>query len=122
MWSLASSFDYQRCACASTRYSDRRSAAFIEWYETHSPRCDANYSGTSGGMEVKAAEVMWRQSLDRGFRYTTIVSDGDAKTARHLCDMRAYGDVEVVKEVCINHVCKRLQFVKGLNRYDGIMV
>ena len=75
-------------------------------------------------MEVKAAEIMWARSLDRGFRYTTVVSDGDAKTFRHLCDMRVYGEVVIAKEECINHVSKRLGMAMrnllAQRRKDGV--
>ena len=36
------------------------------------------------------------------------VSEDDAKTFRHLCDVRVYGDVLIAKEECINHVSERL--------------
>ena len=35
-------------------------------------------------------------------------SDVDARTYKHLCDLNIYGDVELQKEECINHVGKRL--------------
>ena len=40
--------------------------------------------------------------------YTTMLSDGDARTFNHLSSLRVYGDVELQKEECINHVSKRL--------------
>ena len=42
--------------------------------------------------------------MERGFRYTTIVSNGDAKSFKHLTKLRVYGDVELHKEECINHI------------------
>ena len=52
---------------------------------------------------------LWERSVERhGFRYTTIVSNEDAKAFKHLCDRRVYGNVELKKEECINHVAKRL--------------
>ena len=47
---------------------------------------ECNFRGTSGGMEVKAAEILWNRSLERNLRYTTMVSDGDSK---HLTNKRA---------------------------------
>ena len=36
-----------------------------------------------------------------------MVSDGDARTFRHLSDLKVYGeDVALAKEECINHVAK----------------
>ena len=43
------------------------------------------------------------------FRYTTLLSDGDAKTHTHLCGLEMYGgDMGILKEECVNHVAKRL--------------
>ena len=99
----------QRCSYARRRFGGRETQDFKDWFETHSNECNRNFDGTSGGMEAAAAEMLWERSVERhGFRYTTIVSDGDAKTFKHLCDRRVYGDVELKKEECINHVAKRL--------------
>ena len=46
--------------------------------------------------------------MERGFRYTTMVSDGDSMSYKHLTNLRMYGDMELHKEECINHVAKRL--------------
>ncbi|GFV13215.1 uncharacterized protein TNCV_3655351 [Trichonephila clavipes] len=44
-----------------------------------------------------------------GFRYMTVLSDGDCKTFNHLCQKKVYGpDIVIKKEECINHVTKRL--------------
>ena len=99
----------QRCSYARRRFGGRETQDFKDWFETHSNECNRNFDGTSGGMEAAAAEMLWELSVERHrFRYTTIVSDGDAKTFKHLCDRRVYGDVELKKEECINHVAKRL--------------
>ena len=37
--------------------------------------CNQNYRGTSG-MEVEAVEILWNRSMEQGFHYTTIMSDG----------------------------------------------
>ena len=40
-----------------------------------------------------------------GFRYTTVLSDGEAKTFKRLSEMEVYGpDVKIEKEECVNHV------------------
>ena len=61
-------------------------------------------------MEVEAARVLWRRSVQRHkLRYTTLLSDGDAKTFAELTKIKPYGeDTEIDKEECINHVSKRL--------------
>ena len=96
----------QRCAIAKNQCRGNR-AKFNRWLDSHT-ECNQNYRGTSGGMEVEAAEILWNRSMERGFRYTTMVSDGDSKSFRHLTNLRVYGDVEVHKEECVNHVAKRL--------------
>ena len=60
-------------------------------------------------MEVGAAEMLWDRSLNRGFRYTTMVSDGDSRTFNRLTEMKVYGDdITIAKEECVNHVAKRM--------------
>ena len=98
----------QRCAYASTRHGGVHTRGFLEWFTTHEPECNKNYEGSSGGMEMKAAELLWDRSTNRDFRYTTMLSDGDARTFNHLSSLQLYGDVELQKEECINHVAKRL--------------
>ena len=100
----------QRCAHASTRHGGVHTCGFIEseWYRTHEPECNKNYEGSSGGMETKAAELLWDRSTNRDFRYTTMLSDGDARTFNHLSSLQVYSEVELQKEECINHVAKRL--------------
>ena len=64
-------------------------------------------TGSFDGMEAATAEVLWERSVERHrFRYTTILSEGDAKTFKHLCDRHVYGDVELKKKECMNHVAK----------------
>ncbi|GFV61351.1 uncharacterized protein TNCV_445671 [Trichonephila clavipes] len=53
---------------------------------------------------MKAAAKIWSRSEACGFRYTTLLSDGDAKTHKFLNSLKIYGpDVESLKEECINH-------------------
>ncbi|GFV46796.1 uncharacterized protein TNCV_1882551 [Trichonephila clavipes] len=60
-------------------------------------------------MEQEAALKLWQISEDNGFRYTTLLSDGDAKTYQYLNTKEAYGpEIKIKKEECINHVSKRL--------------
>ena len=98
----------QACSCAEARHGGRDTAQFQRWLARHA-NCNKNYDGASGGMEVEAAEILWGRSLERGFRYTTMVSDGDSRTFKHLTEKKVYGDdVVIVKEECINHVAKRM--------------
>ncbi len=51
-----------------------------EWVEKHAPNCSKNFNGTSGAMEVAAAERLWKRSIEKHkVRYTTMLSDGDSK-------------------------------------------
>ncbi|GFW93550.1 uncharacterized protein TNCV_47531 [Trichonephila clavipes] len=60
-------------------------------------------------MEQEAALKLWQRSEDSGFRYTTLLSDGDAKTYQYLNTKEVYGpEIKIKKEEGINHVSKRL--------------
>ena len=86
-----------------------KSRAFKEWYDIHIPNCQCNYSGSSPAMEMEAAKRMWERSKSYGLQYTTMLSDGDAKTFTSLQQSKVYGDnVDLVKEECINHIHKRM--------------
>lgn len=71
---------YCRVCETQKRKTSEESDEFEAWYLTHQPLCQANYDGSSSAMETEAAERMWRRSEDMGFRYTSIISDGDSKT------------------------------------------
>ena len=66
---------YQACSSAEARCGGggRDTAQYQTWLANHK-NCNANYHGTFGGMEVEAAEILWGRSLNRGFRYRTMVS------------------------------------------------
>ncbi|ROT72371.1 hypothetical protein C7M84_009244 [Penaeus vannamei] len=66
-----------------------------------------NYIGSSGGMEVQIAKILWGRSRDLGFEYKVMVADGDASTYNAIKD--TYGRSSVVKEMCANHVGKRMK-------------
>ena len=83
---------------------------FKTWYNGHKPDCECNFTGSANAMEVAAAEVIWKRSLQHKFRYTAMVADGDAKTFSNLQKLSVYGpDVIIEKEECLNHVAKRLK-------------
>ena len=104
----------QSCSAAATRYGSRETKDFQDWHQLHND-CNVNYTGSSGGMEVEAVEILWKQSIDRhNFRYTTMVSDGDSRSYIHLCAKKVSGDdVEIVKEECVNNTVACLP---GLHR------
>ncbi|GFV28745.1 uncharacterized protein TNCV_3986951 [Trichonephila clavipes] len=86
------------------------SPEFLIWKSGHSVKCQKNFDGSSGSMEMHAAYILCNQSIsDCAMRYTTILCDGDAKTHQHLNEKKVYGDdVAIEKEECVNHVAKRL--------------
>lgn len=90
---------------------NKDSAEYAIWHNEHlnSGLCEKNFDGSSNSMEMFAAEILWKRSIECcNMRYTTILSDGDAKTFSHLSKLKVYGNIEIVKEECINHVAKRL--------------
>lgn len=57
-------------------------------------------------MEAEISKVLWKRSTDKGFSYTTLVSDGDCKTFNELLSLKPHSDIEIEKEECTNHVAK----------------
>ena len=96
------------CAGAVVRCGGAETEEYKTWKAAHT-KCNINYVGPSRGMEVEAAEQLWQRSIEKfNFRYTTMLSDGDAKTHNRLCSLKVYGDTPIQKEECINHVAKRV--------------
>ncbi|GFU83092.1 uncharacterized protein TNCV_65621 [Trichonephila clavipes] len=86
------------------------SAEFHVWYEGHISSCAINHVGSSCVMAQEAALKLWQRSEDSGFRYMTLLSDGDAKTYQYLNTKEVYGpEIKIKKEECINHVSKSLR-------------
>jgi len=89
------------CAGTAARYGGAETE-FKTWKDAHT-----NYVGPSGGMEEEAADALRQRSLEKfGFHYTTMLSDGVAKMYNRLCSLKVYGDTQIEKEECINHVAK----------------
>lgn len=84
------------------------SAEFSVWYEGHKKECSINHVGSSNAMELAAAEIIWKRSEKLGFRYTTMLSDGDSSAYTRLKNIIVYKDIQITKEECVNHVGKRL--------------
>ncbi|GBN15669.1 hypothetical protein AVEN_55913-1 [Araneus ventricosus] len=79
---------------------------FSIWYKAHKPECSENYAGSSNAMEVIAAEILWKRSVENcGMRYMSVLSDGDSKTYQHLLELDVYDEsMKISKEECLNHV------------------
>lgn len=76
----------------------------------HGPKCIANYSGTSGGMEVQGVTKMFERSEPNyGIRYKYYLGDGDCKGFETVNQLKPYGpDFEIEKMECVGHVQKRM--------------
>ncbi|GFU98795.1 uncharacterized protein TNCV_1215111 [Trichonephila clavipes] len=60
--------------------------------------------------KVNAAVKLWERSESIGFRYTTLLSDGDSKSFLELEERNVYGsETQIKKQECINHTSKRLE-------------
>ncbi|KAJ4431994.1 hypothetical protein ANN_20606 [Periplaneta americana] len=92
---------------------DVASDEYKQWYQSHKDAgvCEKNFDGSSNAMEMKAAEILWTRSIRLcNMRYTTLLSDGDAKTHHHLQQLQVYGEgIDIRKEECVNHVAKRVE-------------
>ncbi|GFX22630.1 uncharacterized protein TNCV_2993651 [Trichonephila clavipes] len=67
------------------------SAEYDIWFEGHRKDCDINHSGSSTSMEMEAALILWERSQEMGFRYSTLLSDGDCKTLNYLTEKCVWG-------------------------------
>ncbi|GFX99647.1 uncharacterized protein TNCV_3053041 [Trichonephila clavipes] len=84
----------KRCGeCEQTKFAlEEDSAEFRIWYEGHQDVCSATHVGSSDAMEVNAAVKLWERSESIGFRYTTLLSDGDSKSFVELKERNVYGN------------------------------
>lgn len=83
---------------------------FDKWMQGHQQSCHKNYDGSAGALEAKAASRIWRHSEKHHLPYT-IVGEGNSSAYNAVCalnDGQGQYDVPVLKEECINHVCKRM--------------
>lgn len=96
------------CATTGKRLEAENVVKHRRWLTAHRSSCKANYEGPSGGMEKEAAIRMWSRSVvQKGLRYISIISDGDAKTVSEIHALDPYPGVKVEKHECVNHVGKR---------------
>lgn len=84
--------------------------AYTSWFAAHETDCDINHQGTSGLMEVKASSVIWNRSLEKGFRYTTLVSDGDSKTFLQLTQDNPYDTMGIFSNFALFGNCRYILF------------
>ncbi|KAK4324624.1 hypothetical protein Pmani_004737 [Petrolisthes manimaculis] len=87
-----------------------------DWYTDHEPKCYKNFEGSSPAMETEGWMCLWKRSVEKcKFRYTTVISDGDSKAYSTIVNEKIYGEVEIRKDDCINHISKRVG--KALRNY-----
>ncbi|CAF1106956.1 unnamed protein product [Rotaria sordida] len=72
--------------------------------------CEANYEGSSGGMEGAAMVKMFGRSiLKHNLRYTTYIADGDTKNDISISQSKPYDDLAIERKQCVNHFSKRMK-------------
>ncbi|KAH7979657.1 hypothetical protein HPB49_010317 [Dermacentor silvarum] len=77
------------------------------WKDGH--KCQKNTNKKAGEMEVEAALILFRRSLERhNLRYTTVLCDGDSRSYLALQGDEVYGYIPIEKEDCVNHTQMRM--------------
>ena len=77
-------------------------------YETNGTCIYGHFHGDSGKMEVHNALELFKRSEQFGFRYTTLVADGDNKVWLHVKNANIYVEGVVLQKFeCSNHMQKR---------------
>lgn len=76
----------------------------------HGNNCIANYSGVSGGMEVKGVLTMFRESQPKfNVRYKNYLGDGDSASYPSVVADQPYGPTFSIEKLeCVGHVQKRM--------------
>lgn len=89
---------------------NKKNVSNLEQMRLHKLKCSANYTGSSGGMEVVGAKRICSRSVDKlGVKYTKYLGDGDSKGFEAVLEDKPYGeDVVIEKLECVGHVQKRL--------------
>lgn len=91
-------------------------------HSIHLDTCTANYSGTSGGMEVSGVkEIFNRSQTLYDARYVKYLGDGDSKAFKTVMSSKVYGDQDIEKLECIGHIQKRMgsRLTELKKKYSG---
>lgn len=92
------------CAMEEGKGRDRK-----DWWPEHASKCEKNFDGSSPAMEMEGWKILFGRSIEKcKMKYVCVVSDGDSKGFQAVKEMKPYGDVDIRKEECTNHVAKRL--------------
>lgn len=86
------------------------SQAYIDWMESHGPKCTANFDKSSKAMKAQSAIDMWGRSIEKHkLRYVDFVGDGNCSSHRDVVKSKPYGDEVAVRKVeCVGHIQKRM--------------
>ncbi|GFT21858.1 uncharacterized protein TNCV_3179631 [Trichonephila clavipes] len=106
----------RHCSVAKNKLG-QSSAEFSIWYEGHRSECNINHLGSSTSMEMEAALTLWKRSTSLGFRYITVLSDGDCKTFNYLCEKKCGKAHGSLKEATIKKLTTYYQ--KAILRNKG---
>lgn len=64
--------------CRAKKDLDPTSQEYIEWMETHAPKCSADLNKSSKAMEIQGAVDIWGRSVQKHkLQYVDFVGDGD---------------------------------------------
>lgn len=94
--------------CAGDSSPSPGDAGFDNWYASHQDKCQKNINCSSPAMEMEGAVILFSRSEEKGFRYTQMLGDGDAKTHAKLLEEDVYDGRPIEQIECVNHVTKRL--------------
>ena len=78
----------------------QRVQEFLDWMVKHHDSCNSNFTGSSPAMEAEGASILWGRSAEKNqLRYTTVISDGDAKCILWLNSEHPYGSDVVIQVI-----------------------
>ncbi|XP_064597899.1 uncharacterized protein LOC135464401 [Liolophura sinensis] len=89
------------CHGCATVGKTKKGVDLVKWKQTHS--CQKNFHGSAN-----AADIIFKRSTDKGLMYNQVLTDGDSKAYDHVRNLKLYGDNDIQKEECVNHVAKRM--------------
>ena len=77
--------------CRAKKDLDPSSQQYIEWMESHAPKCSANFNKSSKAMESQGAVDIWGRSQEKHkLRYVDFVGDGDCSSHRDVVKSKPY--------------------------------
>ena len=114
--------------CRAKKDLDPSSQQYIEWMESHAPKCSANFNKSSKAMESQGAVDIWGRSQEKHkLRYVDFVGDGDCSSHRDVVKSKPYGETVVRKVKYVEHIQKakggrlrrKKKYLKGKKLANG---